>query len=219
MREAIASAIDAQLIIDGLLGGFDAPTSQMLSPAHFGWVDGIERDGYDLDRARALIAEVGDAALEPMSFATAPGFDQRIVQALQQMLTEAGFDVEIEMTDMAAYLARAQGTADQQADMSFGRWSCACQDADGVLFPLLHSSSNWSTWSDEEMNGLLETARGTLDENDRMAAYEQVHNLVVDQIPLVPLYQAAILYGVDSDLVWQPTPNESMFLNRMSWAD
>ncbi len=219
VREAIAAAIDAQLIIDGLLGGFDAPTSQMLSPAHFGWVDGIERDGYDIDRARALIAEVGDAALEPMSFATAPVFDQRIVQALQQMLTEAGFDVEIEMTDMAAYLARAQSAPDQQADMSFGRWSCACQDADGVLFPLLHSSSNWSTWSDDEMNALLETARGTLDEDERMGAYEQVHNLVVEQVPLVPLYQAAILYGVDSDLVWQPTPNESMFLNRMSWAD
>ncbi|MEO1224187.1 MAG: ABC transporter substrate-binding protein [Pseudomonadota bacterium] len=219
VREAIASAIDAQLIIDGLLGGFDAPTSQMLSPAHFGWVDGIERDGYDLDHAQALIAEVGDAALEPMVFATAPVFDQRIVQALQQMLTEAGFNVEIEMTDMAAYLARAQSAPDQQADMSFGRWSCACQDADGVLFPLLHSSSNWSTWSDAEMNALLETARGTLDEDERMGAYQQVHNLVVDQVPLVPLYQAAILYGVDSDLVWQPTPNESMFLNRMSWAD
>jgi peptide/nickel transport system substrate-binding protein len=36
---------------------------------------------------------------------------------------------------------------------------------------------------------------------------------------MVPLYEAAVLYGGAKNLEWQPTANESMFLNRMSWND
>ena len=38
-------------------------------------------------------------------------------------------------------------------------------------------------------------------------------------VPLVPLYQAAIIYGASKNLKWQPTPNESMFINRMDWSE
>ena len=41
-----------------------------------------------------------------------------------------------------------------------------------------------------------------------------------------PAYQArikglipAIIYGGAKGLEWQPTPNESMFLNRMGWKE
>ena len=34
-----------------------------------------------------------------------------------------------------------------------------------------------------------------------------------------PLYQVAILYGARRQLHWTPTPNESFFINRMSWTD
>ena len=64
---------------------------------------------------------------------------------------------------------------------------------------------------------LLEAARETLDEDKRLDAYQQVHELIAKDAPLVPLYQSAIIYGAPSALQWQPTPNESMFLNRMGW--
>ncbi|PQO24886.1 peptide ABC transporter [Rhodobacteraceae bacterium WD3A24] len=219
VREAIAHAIDKDLIVEALLGGFDRPVDIMLSPAHFGWIDGITGPGYDPERARALLAEAGDIAEEPMVFATSPVFDQRIVQALQQMLSEVGLNVEIEMTDMSTYLNRVRSDPAEGPHMNFGRWSCACQDADGVLFPLLHSGSSWSNWESPETDAALERARSTLDEQERLDAYSEVHETVVSEVPLVPLYQAAILYGADSDLEWQPTPNESMFVNRMSWSE
>ena len=36
--------------------------------------------------------------------------------------------------------------------ISFGRWSCACQDVDGVLFSLLHSSSAWASIADPKID-------------------------------------------------------------------
>lgn len=219
VRQAIAMAIDKELIVEGLLGGFDTPVDQMLTPAHFGWVEGIEGPPYDPEAASALLEEVGEPADRTFSFATSPVFDQRIVQAIQQMLTEVGLNVEIEMTDMSTYLAKVQGDPQDGPDLSFGRWSCACQDADGVLYPLLHSSSSWSAVDQEEFDKPLEAGRQTLDEEERIEAYTTVHELVAERVPLVPLYQAAIIYGADSRLEWEPTPNESMFINRMGWSE
>ena len=219
LRLAAAYALDKQAMIDGLLGGHDKPVPELLTPAIFGWVDGIKAPEHDLAKAKALIAEAGPAAKAEIDLATAPVFDQRIVQAIQQMLTEAGFNVKIAMSDMATYLKRAQAGPETTSLLSFGRWSCACQDADGVLFPLLHKSSGWSAYRNPKMDALLEEARATLDTNKRLAAYKQVHEIVAADVPVVPLYQAVVIYGAAKNLTFQPTPNESLFINRMSWKD
>ncbi|KRE06402.1 peptide ABC transporter [Bosea sp. Root670] len=219
LRLAAAYALDKQAMIDGLLGGHDKPVPELLTPAIFGWVDGIKAPEHDLAKAKALIAEAGPAAKAEIDLATAPVFDQRIVQAIQQMLVDAGFNVKIAMSDMATYLKRAQAGPEATSMLSFGRWSCACQDADGVLFPLLHKSSGWSAYRNPKMDALLEEARATLDTNKRLAAYKQVHEIVATDVPVVPLYQAVVIYGAAKNLAFQPTPNESMFINRMSWKD
>lgn len=219
LRLAAAYALDKQAMIDGLLGGHDKPVPELLTPAIFGWIDGIKAPEHDLAKAKALIAEAGPAAKAEIDLATAPVFDQRIVQAIQQMLVDAGFNVKIAMSDMATYLKRAQAGPEATSMLSFGRWSCACQDADGVLFPLLHKSSGWSAYRNPKMDALLEEARATLDTNKRLAAYKQVHEIVATDVPVVPLYQAVVIYGAAKNLTFQPTPNESMFINRMSWKD
>lgn len=218
VRQAIAHAIDKEGIVQGLLGGFDKPIDQLATPSHVGYVDGITGYKYDPAEARRLIGEAG-AAGKKLSFATAPAFDQRVVQAIAQMLNDTGLSVEIELTDMAAYLQRVQSEPANQPSVAFGRWSCACQDVDGVLFPLLHSSSSWSSIADPKIDGLLEDARNTLDETKRLEAYKKISTFVAEDVPLIPLYQAAIIYGAANGLDWKPTANESLFLNRMKWVD
>lgn len=218
VRQAVAQAIDKEGIVEGILGGYDEPLSQMATTSHFGYVEGIETYPYDPEAARALVEEAG-ATGQTVSFATSPTFDQRIVQAIAQMINDIGLNAEIELTDMATYLQRVQSEPASQPYLAFGRWSCACQDVDGVLHSLLHSSSSWSSLSDDRIDGLLDEARNTLDNDVRLAAYKEVSEFVAQEVPLVPLYQAAIIYGAANGLQWQPTANESMFLNRMSWSD
>jgi peptide/nickel transport system substrate-binding protein len=219
MRQAIAYAIDKKAIAEGILGGYDKPVDQFMSPAHVGWVDGITGISYDPGKAKALIAQVGPTAKNKLAIATSPVFDQRIVQAIQHMLQEVGLNVEIETQDMASWLQRVQSGPEKSPDMNFSRWSCACQDADGIIFPLLHSSSGWASLRNKEIDAELDAARSTLDEKKRLEHYKKVHEFVSKEVPLVPLYQAAIIYGGAKQLEWTPTPNESMFLNRMSWKD
>lgn len=217
LRRAVASAVDKQGIISGLLGGFDKPVAQLASPDYAGYVDGIEGASFDPDEAKKLVEAAGSAAAQPIDFLTSPTFDQRIVQALVQELTDIGLKVNVESVDFATYLQRVQSEKPKQPAISFGRWSCACQDADGISFPLLHSSSSFSSLSDPHIDALLNTARNTLDQKTRLDAYRQVAEAVAKDVPIVPLYQAAVIYGASDKLDFKPTANESFFLNRVNW--
>ena len=219
VRQAVALAVDRAILVEGILGGFDKPVNQMLIPAHVGYTPDLPASPYDLKKAQAIIKDAGAAAKVEVELGTSPVFDQRIVQALQQMLVEAGLNVKINMSDMANYLKRAQSTPDIVPALSFGRWSCACLDADGVLFPLLHKSSSWSAYRNSKVDTMLEEARQTLDNKKRVDAYRVVNQAVLQDVPLVPLYQSAALYGAAKGLEWQPTPDESLFLNRMTFKD
>ncbi|MCV6585285.1 MAG: ABC transporter substrate-binding protein [Marinibacterium sp.] len=216
MRKAASLAIDRLGITEGLLQAGEIPMAQMSSPAHFGYSAEIEPFAFDPDMARELTAANADLAATPATLATAPVFDQRIVQAVQQMLNDVGFNVSISMTDMPTYLDIVRSDPAENSELSFGRWSCACQDADGIAYPTLHSDSLWSRVNVPELDALLETARGSLDPEVRQDAYDQVHQMVRDNYYLLPMYQAAVLYGAAADLSFTPTANESMFLNRMS---
>lgn len=219
MRRAASLAIDRLGITDGLLQAGEIPMAQMASPAHFGYNPDVPAFEYDLDAAKAITAANPDLAATPAVLATAPVFDQRIVQALQQMLNDAGFNVSISMSDMPTYLGIVRSDPSENSELSFGRWSCACQDADGIAYPTLHSASNWSRVNVPELDTLLEEARASLDPEARQAAYNKAHQMVRENYYTLPLYQAAVLYGATSKLNFEPTANESMFLNRMSMSE
>jgi peptide/nickel transport system substrate-binding protein len=57
--------------------------------------------------------------------------------------------------------------------LSFLRWSCACQDADGIMYPLLDSQSSWSRYDNKQVDDLLYAGRSTLDKQNRLDAYEK----------------------------------------------
>ncbi|MSP48993.1 MAG: peptide ABC transporter [Alphaproteobacteria bacterium] len=217
VRQAISHAIDRQGIIDGLMGGYDKPVATMLSPVHVGYSEGFKGPVYDPAKAKALLKDVGAPATGTFTLFTSPVFDQRIVTAIQQMLRDVGLKVEITSSDFANWLKRAQAAPAEFGEVTFSRWSCGCQDADGILYPLYHSKSQWAKSNNPAMDAELDAGRSTLNEAARLAHYKKVNEIAEATVPLVPLYQAAILYGARKELRWKPTPNESFFLNRMGW--
>jgi peptide/nickel transport system substrate-binding protein len=217
VRLAIAHAIDKDLIVEALLKGYAKTVDELMPPPNFGYAPGIEPFKYDPARARALLKEAGIAPGTKISFPTAPSFDQRVVQALHQMLTDIGLDPVISSTDVGTYLRLRQGRPEEAGDVSFFRWSCGCQDADGVLFPLFHSSSQWAKYKNPAVDAGIEAARNTLDEPARLRHYRQVLETLREDVAAVPLYQDVMMFAARREVQWQPTPNEAFFLMDISW--
>lgn len=217
VREAIAHAIDRNLIVEALLKGYAKTVDEPLTPANFGFAADIPGYAYDPDRSRALLKEAGIAPGTKVTFPTGPTFDQRVVQAIHQMLGDVGLDAQISMVDTSTYLKLRQGRPDEAGDVSFFRWSCGCQDADGTLFPLFHSSSQWAKYNNPKVDAELEAARNTLDEKARLTHYHNVLQMLHDDVAAVPLYQDVMMFVARKEVKFQPTADESFFLMRISW--
>ena len=218
VRQAIAHAIDRNLIVEALLKGYARVVDEPLTPANFGWADGLQSYDFDPAKAKALLKEADIAPGTKVTFPTGPFFDQRVVQAIQQMLADVGLDAQISMTDGPTYLRLRQGRPDEAGDVSFFRWSCGCQDADGVLFPLFHSSSQWAKYSNPSVDTALEAARNSLDPAKRLALYRRALETLHTDMPAVPLYQDVMMFAARKEVRFQPTPNEAFFLMDMGWT-
>jgi peptide/nickel transport system substrate-binding protein len=218
VRRAIAYAIDKSAIIEALLQGYGKPVDIVLTPANFGFVPDVKGYDYDPAKAKALLKEAG-AEGATLTFLTSPAYDRRIVEALQQMIQDVGLKVEITNLDHPTFLRRRQGRPDEAGSLSIGRWSCACQDADGVIFPLFRSGGIWSKYSNPAFDAEVDAARAVLDESKRLAHYKKAFEILREDVPGIGLYQDYAIYGARRQLKWQPTPNEAMFIMDMSWAN
>jgi peptide/nickel transport system substrate-binding protein len=216
VRRAIAYAIDRQTLVSALLEGFARPVDSIAAEPIFGYIPDIAGYPYDPDKARALVKEAG-AVGASISFLTSPAYDRRVVEALQQMINDVGLKVDIVMLDHATFLRRRQGTPESAGGLALGVWSCACQDADGIIFPLFRSGSGWSKYSNPAYDAAVDAARSTLDPEKRLADYHKAYEILREDVPGLGLYQAFATYGARKELKWQPTPNESLFVMDMSW--
>lgn len=216
VRQALAYAIDKKTIIEALLQGYADPVDVMLTPASAGYVSDVKGYPYDPAKAKALIKEAG-AEGKTLTFLTSPVYDARIVQAIQQMLGDVGLKVEIQTMDQPTFLRRRQGRPDEAGNLSLGRWSCACQDADGVIFPLFRTGGIWSKFSNPAYDKEVDAARVTIDEKKRLDHYRKAFEILREDMPGLGLYQDYAIYAARKELKWKPTPAESLTIMDMKW--
>ena len=218
VRQAIAYAIDKNLIVNGLKGGYSKVANIMVGITSFGYDASFEGYPYDPEKAKALVAESGIGNTE-IELLTAPAtFDQRVVAAIQQMLSDVGLNVKIVAMDMSIFLQHMQSD-DSKDTTSFGRWSGGVQDADGIMYPMLYSGSQWTTIKNEALDSALDGARTSMDIEVRKKFYREAHQIVQDEIPVIPLYEVGIIYGAASELQWKPMADEGLFIMDMKWGN
>jgi peptide/nickel transport system substrate-binding protein len=83
-------------------------------------------------------------------------------------------------------------------------------DADGIMFPLLRTGQRFSRWSNPEFDAILDKARRTLNEAERVKLYRQATQLAHDEAPWLYLFHGMDIYGVSRSVEdWEPTSDES----------
>lgn len=216
VRQAIAMALDRETLVAALYANYARPANIVLTPANFGYTSDVTGWPYDPARARALIKEAG-AEGATLTFTTSPAYDRRLTEAIQQMVQDVGLRVQIVEVDQPTFLRRRQGNPEEAGSLSQGRWSCACQDADGVIFPLFRSGGIWSKYANPAFDAEVDAARTVLDDGKRLARYRRAFEILREDVPGIGLYQDAAIYGARRELRWKPTPNEAFFIMDMAW--
>lgn len=191
VRQAINYAIDVETIIEVVEEGAAELATTPIGPRVFGHNPDVEDYGYDVEKAKALLAEAG----------LADGFDttiwtndnpvrMQIAQIVQAQLAEVGINVVIEPLEWGSYLER---TGKGEHDMFILGWTTVTADADYGLYALYHSSQhggagNRDFYTNEEVNTLLEEGRMATDPEVRKEKYAKAQEIIVSESPDVMLY-------------------------------
>ena len=109
VREAVSKAINRQAIVDRIMGGHAVAAGELLPYPLFGATKDFPVEKYDPDAAKKLLAEAG----YPNGFEVTLGSpndryinDEKIAQAIAQMLTRVGIKTNIDAMTASTFFTR-----------------------------------------------------------------------------------------------------------------
>ena len=121
VRNAIAYALDRQLLVDALFSGLALPPVGPLAPLVRYALDAPDDRPYDPARARALLREAGaEGARLVLHMATDGGLED-VAQYVQAALAEVGLRVELRIHEFATHLEIIRSTTRSSSSGSGGR--------------------------------------------------------------------------------------------------
>lgn len=199
VRQAISKAIDRPTLIDGIYEGFGIPAISPLAPGIFGYTEDVTSMAYNIDEAKALLAEAGYAdGFKTTIWTNDNPARQQVAIVLQEELKKLNIQAEIEVMEFGSYLEK---TAAGEHDMFILGWSNPTGDADYGLYALFHSSQhgdpgNRSFYTSEKVDELLEKGRREADPTAREAIYKEALQLISDESPMAFVLHPYTLTGV-----------------------
>ena len=220
VRRAIQYATDVDEIIEFLFDGNALKIAVPLAHGTFGVNEAIEPYPHDPERARALLAEAGypDGVSFELDAPTGRyAQDQEVAEALVGQWSEVGIDVDLNINEWSVQLTKYRA-GDQLADAHYMGWGTSTFDADDILFGGFANQPTKNNYHDPRVTELVNEARTTLDPDRRLELYAEVQEIVVDDLPWLILFQQVDLYGVRSDLDWEPRPDQKIEVRTVSPA-
>lgn len=208
VRKAIAMAIDRKGMVDTLRAGMAELSNSPIPKTVFGASSTVAPIPFDVNAAKNLLKQAGVTTPLKLKLQTYENAEtKQIAGAIQAQLKEIGIDLEIAVTDSAAFskdslqpnhglLLSSWGTVTMDADYAFWAWYQSGQ----------HQADNKAFYANPEVDKLLADARGTADEKARLAAYEKIQTIVQNDLPYLPLYYPLSNYAKNRRLVGEVYP-------------
>ena len=200
IRQAFELAIDRAGLVKVVFNDFNTVACSPISPKSEFSSDASQKcTEHDPAKAKDLLKEAGVTTPLKIDMITSNNPDSlRLAQALQSMVKEGGFDLQIKPVEYASLL-------DQQDRGEFSLlqlgWSGRIDpDANITNFVGTGGSQNVAGYSDKTVDDLLDKARESGDLAERKDLYGQVVDKLHEDDPLIYLYRQRNLTGVSTSV-------------------
>ena len=217
VRQAISLGVNREAIASRVMEDLATPASQIITEGFFGWSPTSAELGYDLDQAKALLAEAGypeGFQVDLHCTSDRLPMDGDICAALGPMLARIGIDATVNATPRAVYFPAQSGG---EYSLMMNGWGSLTGEASYILSSMVHTKEadgafgvfNHFSYSNAEIDALVKEALGTIDADARKALLEQAMALTMEDLMAIPIVNlSAIWAGNKTKLTYLPRADE-----------
>ncbi|MED4755324.1 ABC transporter substrate-binding protein [Brevibacillus choshinensis] len=195
VRQAIAHAVNRQLIVDNLMKG-DAEIFDGLYPSLSAYQNkSLPPIGFDPEKARSLLQEAGWDSNRELDFIVPTGnqIREQSAQIIAENLKTVGIKAKITKFDFATV---SQKLRKHEFDLALSGLYMNI-DPDSSAYYHSEGLSNSSAYSNPKVDELLEQGKAEANEKRRKDIYDQVQVQVQKDLPLLTLYYNPALVAVN----------------------
>jgi oligopeptide transport system substrate-binding protein len=185
VRRALALATDREALVDEALEGDAVAAMGGLLPQGMPGHSPDIGPPHDPEAAQRLLAEAGYPdgagfpAVRALGFAAIAPRATFLQTQWRQILS---IDVAWETPDWTSFL---EGMGKEIYGLTAYLWVADYPDPDAFLH--LSRAATWANWHNEAFEGLVENARRTLDQEERVELYRRAERLLMAEAPILPL--------------------------------
>ncbi len=198
VRQAVNMAINKERIVQ-LINNRAVPATQPLPPSMPGYDTAYKGYAYDVEKAKALLAEAGHAdGFETELFAMNTDPNPRIAQAIQQDLGAIGIKANIQALAQANVIAAGGDKAGAPMIWSGGMaWIADFPDPSNFYGPILGCGGavpggwNWAWYCNADLDKKAAEADSIVDPakaGDRTKMWSEIYGKVMEDAPWAPVF-------------------------------
>ena len=199
VRQAVAHAIDRESIIDVVLMGKGQTQTTILNRGLWSFFDDMEGHPYDVNAAKAALAESGytPGGKIPLLISNESDYGQ-VAQLIQANLKVIGMDIEIQTVEPATLKTEC---VNGSQGLYLWRWN-EDSKVDFVYRDLYYtgSGSNYHHYSDPRADELTDLILTEKDQDKRLEYSKELQKYLVEAVPQVPLYIKNLIIAYNKNL-------------------
>lgn len=210
VRKAFAHALDAEDMVDGLLGEYGRVLGVPMGPNVLQFDSSIKPYEYDPDLSEELLEGKTPIKLDTFTSDGRYVNDRDFYQVINSQLGQVGFEITPQTLEWGRFINMMQNRSG--GPFYIIGWDFGEGDA-SKMNSFLQSSSALSVTQDKEYDRLVALAGEETDEAKRTEIWKQVQKYVHDQYFVAAVWQASSLYGFSKKLDWTANFGENLALS------
>lgn len=219
VRQAVNYCVNRAFMVEVAVDGLGEESSNIVSPMMFGYDENAKTYDYDVEKAKALLAEAGIETPLNIGKIGATSFGEKIAPILQENLAEIGLIADIEVTDSSFIDAACKGNY-TIGIMGLVVYNGVAWDMDA--YSILFDSDaidafNLPRINNPRIDELFELGRSSTNDEERLAYYKELNDLVQEDSGWVMLYHRYTTIGCSSDLNMTLHSPNVIYFYECSW--
>lgn len=211
LRQAIAASLDIPQIVAAASNGLGTPNASAVNTAS-PYYDATQKQAYkyDLARVKQLLKEAGyknqPILIDANKRGSVPSYPVAVMA--QAMMQAAGINAQINVLEWATQLNRYNSGNYQVSSFSYSSRLDSALSYEEFMGP--KATQPRKVWDDPQAQKLLDESFQESDPAKRQVLFDKLHTLMLEQAPLLILYNGTEAWGVSKRAqgfsVWEGKP-------------